>query len=122
MKPAPNFPLDVYFLMDVSYSMKNDLVTMKLVTLKVGKCYKFMIHTCIHNIMLILYLFTYVCEFTNFFNLLAFHFLSLIAKVLEQITKNYTLGFGSFVDKPTDPYIDRNIDKYVNICNLFARA
>ena len=37
IKPAPNFPLDLYFLMDFSYSMKNDLNKMKSLALDICK-------------------------------------------------------------------------------------
>nr|WEL12723.1 integrin beta 5 [Halisarca dujardinii] len=62
IKPAPNFPLDIYFLMDVSTSMWDDLINMKRLTLS-------------------------------------------ISDLMSDISNNFTVGFGSFVDKPTDPFI-----------------
>jgi hypothetical protein len=76
IKPAPNFPLDLYFLMDFSYSMKNDLNKMKSLALD-------------------------------------------ISEVLNQITENFTLGFGSFVDKPTDPFVNLDLRYRQNPCNGF---
>nr|WEL12718.1 integrin beta 1B [Halisarca dujardinii] len=63
IRPAPTFPLDVYFLMDFSASMEDDLATLQSIA---GD----------------------------------------IARDIGTITPNYQLGFGSFVDKPTAPYID----------------
>ena len=34
-----NYPLDVYYLMDFSYSMKGDLDELKLLTEEISKCF-----------------------------------------------------------------------------------
>ena len=59
---ADNYPVDLYYLMDLSYSMKDDKE--KLATLGV-----------------------------------------LIANEMNNITQNFRLGFGSFVDKVVMPYV-----------------
>ncbi|KAK3724971.1 hypothetical protein QZH41_005870, partial [Actinostola sp. cb2023] len=58
---AENYPVDLYYLMDMSWSMANDLSNLKKLA---GK----------------------------------------IAAIMQNITKNYQLGFGSFVDKTVSPY------------------
>jgi hypothetical protein len=63
IKPVGEFPLDVYFLMDFSVSMFDDLKTL---------------------------------------NDLANN----ISNILHSISSDFTLGFGTFVDKPTDPFFD----------------
>lgn len=37
VKPAPNFPLDLYLLMDLSYSMNNDLDHLKSLGGQIGE-------------------------------------------------------------------------------------
>ena len=37
VKPASNFPLDLYILMDLSYSMRDDLDNLKLLASSLGK-------------------------------------------------------------------------------------
>lgn len=37
IKPAPNYPLDLYLLMDLSYSMNNDLQNLKRLGGQIGK-------------------------------------------------------------------------------------
>ena len=60
IRPAPNFPLDVYFLMDFSQSMKNDLVQMRRLAYRT-------------------------------------------AGAIRSISRDFTVGFGSFVDKKQIP-------------------
>lgn len=62
VRPAENFPVDLYYLMDMSWSMRDDLDKLKTL----GK---------------------------------------VIATSMRNITKNFRLGFGSFVDKTVSPYI-----------------
>lgn len=59
---ADDYPVDLYYLMDLSNSMKDDKE--KLTTLG-----------------------------------------NELANTMKSITKNFRLGFGSFVDKPMMPYI-----------------
>eukprot|EP00731_Ephydatia_muelleri_P004036 Em0002g212a len=63
IRPARNYPLDLYILTDLSYSFNNDLSTLKTLG-------------------------------TN------------IANTLYNITTDYRIGFGSFVDKKVSPYVD----------------
>ncbi|XP_062517532.1 integrin beta-1-like [Corticium candelabrum] len=63
IRPAENFPVDLYYLMDLSYSMRDDLESLKLLG---GD----------------------------------------LASALRNKTSNLRLGFGTFVDKTIDPYID----------------
>jgi hypothetical protein len=62
VKPAAVFPLDVYFLMDLSLSMEDDLRSLQQLA-------------------------------------------NSTIKAIRDITPDSTIGFGSFVDKPTEPYI-----------------
>ena len=36
VKPAPNFPLDLYYLMDLSYSMRDDLVNLRRLSIEIA--------------------------------------------------------------------------------------
>ena len=38
VKPARNYPLDIYMLMDLSYSMADDLETIKTLGTEIGNC------------------------------------------------------------------------------------
>ncbi|VDI22746.1 integrin beta 1, partial [Mytilus galloprovincialis] len=71
---ANNYPVDLYYLMDLSYSMKDDKE--KLATLGV-----------------------------------------LIANEMNNITENFRLGFGSFVDKVVMPYVSMAPNKINNPCD-----
>lgn len=62
VKPAKNFPVNLYYLMDMSKSMEDDLANLRTLGTK-------------------------------------------IAASIGNITTNYKLGFGSFVDKTVAPYI-----------------
>ena len=62
VRSALDYPVDLYYLMDLSNSMKDDLKNLTKLALD-------------------------------------------IADVIGDITKNYRLGFGSFVDKPVAPFI-----------------
>lgn len=61
-RPARNYPLDLYYLMDMTYSMTDDKETL--------------VHTGMN-----------------------------LAETLRNLTENYRMGFGSFVDKPTMPFM-----------------
>ena len=37
MRPAEDFPVDLYYLMDMSWSMKDDLANLKSLGEKIGK-------------------------------------------------------------------------------------
>ena len=37
IKPAENFPVDIYFLNDLSFSMKEDLENLRKLSNKIGK-------------------------------------------------------------------------------------
>ncbi|EDO45831.1 predicted protein, partial [Nematostella vectensis] len=68
IRPAENYPVDLYYLMDMSWSMENDLDNLKKLA---GK----------------------------------------IAESMKNITKNFKLGFGSFVDKTVSPYVRTELTK-----------
>jgi protocadherin alpha len=73
IRPAPNFPLDVYFLMDFSQSMKNDLVQMRRLAYRT-------------------------------------------AGAIRSISRDFTVGFGSFVDKKQIPMEFSTVFQRVNPC------
>lgn len=73
VRPAPNFPLDLYLLMDLSYSMRDDLDNLK----GLG---------------------------------------SEIAETIGNITTNFRLGFGSFVDKRVAPYVSTRTNRLNDPC------
>lgn len=62
-REAENYPVDLYYLMDLSNSMRDD----KDILAKLGKK---------------------------------------LAESLARITKDFRLGFGSFVDKRVQPFVD----------------
>ncbi|PIO30826.1 hypothetical protein AB205_0096720 [Aquarana catesbeiana] len=70
---AENYPIDLYYLMDLSYSMKNDLENVK----NLG---------------------------------------TVIMEKMKQITSDFKIGFGSFVEKTVMPYISTNPAKLINPC------
>lgn len=72
-RPAKNYPLDLYYLMDLTWSMKDDKET--LVTMGGS-----------------------------------------LANALNNLTENNRLGFGSFADKPTIPYIMISETEKLNPC------
>ena len=43
VKPAKNYPVDLYYLMDLSNSMRDDLDKLKNLGSKIGKCIKLII-------------------------------------------------------------------------------
>nr|CAG4641733.1 EOG090X076T [Eurycercus lamellatus] len=61
-KPAEDYPVDLYFLMDLSNSMEDDKKNLEILSVQ-------------------------------------------LAQALSEITKYYSLGFGSFVDKETKPFV-----------------
>ncbi|XP_062546977.1 integrin beta-nu [Armigeres subalbatus] len=73
-KPAMNFPLDLYYLMDLTWSMRDDRDTL----INMG---------------------------------------DQLAKALANLTENYRLGFGSFIDKPIMPFIQTEADRVQNPCS-----
>lgn len=72
-KPARNYPLDLYYLMDLTWSMRDDKQTL----VKMGGS---------------------------------------LTKSLSNLTENFRLGFGSFADKPTMPFINPGSEE--NPCKL----
>lgn len=60
-RPAKNYPLDLYYLMDMTWSMRDDKDTLS-------------------------------------------HVGTDLTKTLHNLTENYNLGFGTFVDKPAMPF------------------
>ncbi|KAI6220095.1 Integrin beta-PS [Aphelenchoides fujianensis] len=72
-RQAVDYPVDLYYLMDLSYSMKDDKEKLS----QLG---------------------------------------DLLAARMRQITKNFRLGFGSFVDKKVMPFVDPRKDKIQSPC------
>ena len=67
-RQAANYPVDLYYLMDLSYSMKDDKEKLS----QLG---------------------------------------DLLADRMKQITRNFRLGFGSFIDKKVMPFVDPRKEK-----------
>ncbi|XP_058450991.1 integrin beta-nu isoform X1 [Malaya genurostris] len=74
-KPAKNYPLDLYYLMDLTWSMKDDRDTL----INMG---------------------------------------DQLAKALANLTENYGLGFGSFIDKPIMPFVQTEEHRLKNPCSI----
>ncbi|XP_018418754.1 PREDICTED: integrin beta-1 [Nanorana parkeri] len=70
---AEDYPIDLYYLMDLSYSMKDDLENVK----SLGTA---------------------------------------LMREMEQITTDFRIGFGSFVEKTVMPYISTTPAKLINPC------
>ncbi|KAM8967513.1 integrin beta-1 isoform 2-T2 [Pelodytes ibericus] len=70
---AEDYPIDLYYLMDLSYSMKDDLENVK----SLGTA---------------------------------------LMREMEQITSDFRIGFGSFVEKTVMPYISTTPAKLINPC------
>ncbi|XP_055593573.1 integrin beta-nu [Uranotaenia lowii] len=73
-RPARNYPLDLYYLMDLTWSMRDDRDTL----INMG---------------------------------------DKLAKALANLTENYRLGFGSFIDKPIMPFIQTEPHRVENPCS-----
>uniref|UniRef100_A0A914YYI0 Integrin beta n=1 Tax=Panagrolaimus superbus TaxID=310955 RepID=A0A914YYI0_9BILA len=73
-RQAANYPVDLYYLMDLSYSMKDDKEKLS----QLG---------------------------------------DLLAERMKQITRNFRLGFGSFIDKKVMPFVDPRKEKQVSPCS-----
>ncbi|KAI4469965.1 integrin beta subunit [Holotrichia oblita] len=74
-KAALDYPLDLYYLMDLTYSMRGDVVAM----IDLG---------------------------------------SEMANLLKNLTKNYKIGFGYFMDKVVMPFSDNNKKLLENPCKI----
>ncbi|GMT19141.1 hypothetical protein PFISCL1PPCAC_10438 [Pristionchus fissidentatus] len=72
-KQAVDYPVDLYYMMDLSLSMSDDREKLS----QLG---------------------------------------DLLAERMQQITKNFRLGFGSFIDKKIMPFIDPRIEKQLSPC------
>ncbi|KAL1375620.1 hypothetical protein pipiens_004614 [Culex pipiens pipiens] len=72
-RPAKHYPLDLYYLMDLTWSMKDDRDTL----VNMG---------------------------------------DQLAKALANLTENYRLGFGSFIDKPIMPFMQTEAHRQANPC------
>ena len=100
VKPAANFPLDVYFLMDFSQSMKNNLDTLQRLAYGTGVwcvCVRVCVHACACVCILASTCFVSVCS-----TVVPFSYHSSVS-VIRDISSNSRVGFGSFVDKRTFP-------------------
>ncbi|XP_066432051.1 integrin beta-6 [Eleutherodactylus coqui] len=69
-----DYPVDLYYLMDLSASMNDDLITIR----KLG---------------------------------------SMLSNEMSNLTSNFHLGFGTFVEKPVSPYIRTNQEDLENPCH-----
>ncbi|KAL3272785.1 hypothetical protein HHI36_014245 [Cryptolaemus montrouzieri] len=78
-KPARNYPLELYYLMDLTYSMKNDLQTLVNLGEELGYS-------------------------------------------LQNISENFQIAFGSYVDKLLMPFSFTNRDNIDNPCNHTSQA
>ncbi|XP_077347210.1 integrin beta-1-A-like [Lithobates pipiens] len=72
---AEDYPIDLYYLMDLSYSMRDDLENVK----NLGTA---------------------------------------LMEKMKQITSDFKIGFGSFVEKTVMPYISTNPAKLINPCTV----
>lgn len=43
-----------------------------------------------------------------------------LASLVEQLSNDYTIGFGKFVDKVTEPQTDMRPEKYERKCDVIA--
>lgn len=84
MRTPVDFPVDVYYLMDLSGSMFKEMKKITTLGELIGK-YD-------HNLTVLWPEVVYRVFFT--------------AKEMKEITKRFRLGFGTFVDKPLAPFID----------------
>jgi hypothetical protein len=73
VKRAANYPVDLYYLMDVSNSMADDLVTLQDLAPK-------------------------------------------LIETVGNLTTNFRMGFGKFVDKETLPYVDTFGERLIDPC------
>ena len=122
VRPAPNFPLDLYLLMDLSYSMRDDLDNLKGLGSEIGR----LCGLCWVPVVLLvearipqqasvvvnshLYL---NCQY-HYYDLCNIMFiLFLSAETIGNITTNFRLGFGSFVDKRVAPYVSTRTDRLI---------
>ena len=48
VRPANNFPIDIYLLMDLSYSMEDDLDNLKRLGTQLGTYYMYMFSLCVY--------------------------------------------------------------------------
>lgn len=86
-RQAVDYPVDLYYLMDLSYSMKDDKQKLSELGDLLGML--------------------------SLFVLLAIHLSvgDVSAERMRQITRNFRLGFGSFIDKKLMPFIDPRPEK-----------
>ncbi len=92
MSQSQDYPVDLYYLMDLSNSMSDDrenIVRQGRILCTLYSCFEQDIPT--HNLCKIL---TPWCRLGED-----------LATAIEKITRDYTIGFGSFVDKELLPYI-----------------
>ncbi|CAI9570099.1 unnamed protein product, partial [Staurois parvus] len=71
---AEDYPIDLYYLMDLSYSMKDDLENVK----SLGTA---------------------------------------LMEEIKNITSDFQIGFGSFIDKPVMPFFSTTTGKFINLCS-----
>ena len=108
VRPSNNYPIDLYLLMDLSYSMRDDLAKLKtlgaqlckqnLQTVKCELSTPSLKHYCMYN-----------------YNSVRDSLFVSSAERIEGITPNFRLGFGSFVDKRLGSFADLNPLRYTHV-------
>ena len=84
VRAMEDFPLDLYFLADMSFSLRDDLNTMKTIANDIG----------------VLYLSLIIKKTTRL--KCGLHF---AAQTIEDISSRFQVGLGTFVDKLTPPFV-----------------
>uniref|UniRef100_A0A915I8T4 Integrin beta n=1 Tax=Romanomermis culicivorax TaxID=13658 RepID=A0A915I8T4_ROMCU len=92
-----NYPVDLYYLMDLSFSMADDKNKLSELGDKLGT-----LCSCMHFKVYVV-----ISMFSAF-----------PAARMEKITKNFKLGFGSFVDKKVMPFVDPRKEKANRPCDF----
>lgn len=80
VRPMENFPLDLYLLADMSFSLRDDLNTMKTIASDIGMRRVHVMQTALKT-------------------------LGITAQTIQDISSRFQVGLGTFVDKLTPPYV-----------------
>ena len=95
VKSSKDFPLDLYYLMDFSHSMKDDLTQLRTLSQDISTSY--ILSTDFWNVR--------TFRLNHEWNMDSFVTFSCVsADSLYKISPSYGIGLGTFVDKPTFPY------------------
>ena len=106
VRPARNFPIDLYLLMDLSFSMNDDLNNLKRLGSQLGMYIGGISHSHCWGGggMYQSYDHLYMVEHLFLPLTLTLHTVCIAASIVG-ISTNFTIGFGSFVDKRVGPYV-----------------